>query len=121
MRGGVDKTLFIKKNHHNILVAQIYVDDIVFGSTDDSLTNEFSACMSSEFQMSMVGELSYFLGFQIKQLEIEIFISQSKYAKRLVKKFGLESSKHSTTPMSTTTKLSKHESEKDVDQTFFVV
>ena len=100
-------------------MAQIYVDDIVFGSTNDLLTNDFAKCMSSEFQMSMVGELSYVLGLQIKQMETEIFISQSKYAKGLVKKFGLESSKHSTTPMSTTTKLSKDESGKDVDQTLF--
>ena len=100
-------------------MTQIYVDDIVFDSTSDLLTNEFAKCKSSKFQMSMVGELSYFSGLQIKQVDTEIFISQSKYAKGLVKKFGLESLKYSTTPMGTTTKLSKDESGKEVDQTLF--
>ena len=61
--------------------------------------------MNTEFKMSIVGELTFFLGFHIRQLKDGIFFSQSKYARELVKKFGLESSKHSRTPMSTTTKL----------------
>ena len=73
------------------LVAQIYVDDIVFGSASSECALDFAKEMKSEFEMSMVGELTYFLGFQVKQLKDGIFLSQSKYANELVKKFGLES------------------------------
>ena len=69
--------------------------------------------------MSMVGELTFFLGLHIRQLKDKIFLSQSKYAKELVKKFGLESSKHSRTPMSTTTKLCKDASRKNVEKSFY--
>jgi hypothetical protein len=61
----------------DLLVCQIYVDDIIFGSTNKSFCNEFSKIMTDRFEMSMVGELKYFLGFQIKQLEDDMFISQS--------------------------------------------
>ena len=75
--------------------------------------------MKSEFEMSMVGELTFFLGLQVRQLEDGMFISQSKYARDLVKKFDLDSAKHARTPMSTTTKLSKDTSGKDVEQTLY--
>ena len=82
-RGSVDKTLFIQKTNDSILIAQIYVDDIVFGSTCNSFTEEFANLMKSEFEMSMVGELNFFLGLQVKQLTDGMFISQTKYAKDL--------------------------------------
>ncbi|RVW13106.1 putative mitochondrial protein [Vitis vinifera] len=75
--------------------------------------------MKIEFEMSMMGELTFFLGLQIMQLKDGIFLSQSKYAREVVKKFGLESSKHFKTPMSTTTKLSKEASGKDVAQKLY--
>ncbi|KAK0579444.1 hypothetical protein LWI29_021263 [Acer saccharum] len=75
--------------------------------------------MSLEFEMSLVGELSYFLGLQIRQMHDGIFITQAKYAKNLVKKFGLEKAKHCDTPMSTTLKLSKDASGKSVEQTLY--
>ncbi|KAK4843891.1 hypothetical protein QYF36_013979 [Acer negundo] len=75
--------------------------------------------MSHEFEMSMVGELNYFLGLQIKQMHYGIFIYQAKYAKSLVKKFGLENAKNCDTPMSTTLKLSKDASGKDVEQSLY--
>ena len=75
--------------------------------------------MKTEFEMSIVGELTFFLGLQIRQLKDEIFLSQSKYARELVKKFGLESTKHSRAPMSTTTKLSNDASRKDVEQKLY--
>ncbi|RVW20081.1 Retrovirus-related Pol polyprotein from transposon RE1, partial [Vitis vinifera] len=112
MRGGADRTLFIRRNDEVFLVAQIYVDDIVFGSTSSECALDFAKEMKSEFEMSMVGELTYFLGFQVKQLKDGIFLSQSKYARELVKKFGLESTKHFRTPMPTNLKLSKDESGK---------
>ena len=61
-RGKVDTTLFIKKKDNDILLVQIYVDDIIFGSTNESLCKEFSIDMQNEFEMSMMGELNYFLG-----------------------------------------------------------
>ncbi|KAJ9697391.1 hypothetical protein PVL29_009282 [Vitis rotundifolia] len=119
MRGGADRTLFIRRNDEVFLVAQIYVDDIVFGFTSSECALDFSKEVKNEFEMSMVGELTYFLGFQVKQLKDEIFLSQSKYARELVKKFGLQSTKHFRTPMSTNLKLSKDESGKRVEETLY--
>ncbi|KAK0578805.1 hypothetical protein LWI29_016460 [Acer saccharum] len=118
-RGSVDKTLFIKRDNDELFIAQIYVDDIVFGSTNNTKVQQFVDVMSLEFEMSLVGELSYFLGLQIRQMHDEIFITQAKYAKNLVKKFGLEKAKHCDTPMSTTLKLSKDASGKSVEQTLY--
>ncbi|KAL6312376.1 hypothetical protein AAG906_008048 [Vitis piasezkii] len=117
--GGVDKTLFINRSNYELLVVQIYVDDIVFGVTSSGLALSFAKEMKTKFEMSMVSELSFFLGLQIRQLKDGIFISQSKYARELVKKFGLESSKHSRTPTGTTAKLSKDASRKDVEQKLY--
>ncbi|KAK0570666.1 hypothetical protein LWI29_005733 [Acer saccharum] len=111
--------LFIKKNNDELFIAQIYVDDIVFGSINNTKVQQFVDVMSQEFEMSLVGELSYFLGLQIKQLNDEILITQAEYAKNLVKKFGLENAKHCDTPISTTFKLSKDASEKSVEQTLY--
>lgn len=83
-RGSVDKTLFIYASESDILIVQIYVDYIVFGSTRKDLVTKFVKTMTKEFEMSMVGELSYFLGLQITQSDEGIFISQSTYAKNLI-------------------------------------
>ncbi|GKB02785.1 putative ribonuclease H-like domain-containing protein, partial [Tanacetum coccineum] len=66
-RGTIDKTLFIKKDKHDIILVQVYVDDIIFGSTKKSWCDEFEALMKSKFQMSSMGELTFFLGLQVKQ------------------------------------------------------
>jgi hypothetical protein len=89
-RGINDTTLFTKNRDNELLLVQIYVDDIIFGSTNATLAEEFSILMSSEFEMSMMGELNFFLGLQIKQIPEETFINQEKYAKELIKKFGVE-------------------------------
>jgi hypothetical protein len=89
-RGQTDRTLFIRQQGTHKLIAQIYVDDIIFGATLDSLAHEFSDEMKQELEMSMIGELNYFLGLQVKQTAEGIFISQSKYARDLVKHFGLD-------------------------------
>ena len=88
-----------------MIVTQVYVDDIIFGSTNDKLAHDFSKLMQTEFEMSMIGELTHFLGLQIRQQDSGIFLSQSKYAKNLVKKFGLESTSSVRTPMSPNVKL----------------
>ena len=74
-RGNVDTILFLKKKDDDLLVAQIYVDDIIFGATNDSLCHEFVELIKREFEMSMMIELSFFLGFQIRQEKEEIFIN----------------------------------------------
>ncbi|GJW32149.1 putative ribonuclease H-like domain-containing protein [Tanacetum coccineum] len=63
----IDKTLFLKKNKNDIILVQVYVDDIIFGSTKKSWCDEFEALMKSRFQMSSMGELTFFLGLQVKQ------------------------------------------------------
>jgi hypothetical protein len=114
-RGKNDLTLFTRTKNCDLLIVQIYVDDIIFGSTNENMCIEFSKIMQEEFEMSMMGELNYFLGLQIKQTKNEIFFNQSKYIKDLLKKFGIEKSKIYATPMSSTTKLEKEENGKNVD------
>ena len=80
-RGMIDKTLFIKKSNFEIILVQIYVDDIIFGSTKDSWCEEFMAAMQGEFEMSMLGEFSFFLRLHVKQSKDGIFLCQSKYCK----------------------------------------
>ena len=100
---------------HDILLVQIYVEDIIFCATNDSLCKELSNDMQSEFEMSMMGELNFFLGIQIKQTKNGIFISQAKYFKELVKKFAMENAKQMATPMSIACYLDKDEAGQSVD------
>ncbi|GJZ65747.1 retrovirus-related pol polyprotein from transposon TNT 1-94 [Tanacetum coccineum] len=116
-RGMIDNTLFTKKKSSNLIIVQIYVDDIIFGSTCQDMCDEFAKIMHDEFEMSMMGELNFFLGLQIKQMEDGIFFNQSKYIKEMLKKFGLEDSKPMKTPMSSDTKLTKDEECESVDST----
>ncbi|GJW86005.1 putative ribonuclease H-like domain-containing protein [Tanacetum coccineum] len=88
-RGTIDKTLFIRRNKKDIMLVQVYVDDIIFGSTNKSWCDEFEALMQSRFQMSSMGELTFFLGLQVKQNKGGIFISQDKYVAEILKKFDL--------------------------------
>ena len=118
-RGNVDKTLFLKRKDKDLLVVQIYVDDIIFGATNDSLCQEFAKLMQGEFEMSMMGELNFFLGLQIKQCKEGIFINQTKYTRELLKKFGMETMKPLGTPMSPSCKLDKDEEGKKVDQKYY--
>ena len=118
-REGADRTLFINRSNDELLIAQIYVDDIVFGATSNDLALSFAKEMKTEFKISMVDELSFFLGLQIRQLKDGIFLSLSKYARKVVKKFDLQSSKHCKTPMSTTTKLSKDAARKNVEKKLY--
>ncbi|KAJ1704622.1 hypothetical protein LUZ63_004403 [Rhynchospora breviuscula] len=119
IRGKMDTTLFTKKKDDHLLLVQIYVDDIIFGSTNATLAQEFSSLMSSEFEMSMMGELNFFLGLQIKQLQDGIFISQTKYAKELIKKFGVEDSKSLDTPMGKSANIDADEKGKPMDITLY--
>jgi hypothetical protein len=100
----------------DILIVQVYVDDIVFGGLSNSLVSRFAEDMSREFEMSMMGELQFFLGLQIKQSKEGTFVHQAKYTKDIVRKFKIENSKAMTTPMSTTTTLDADEEGEHVDQ-----
>nr|GEY62173.1 copia protein [Tanacetum cinerariifolium] len=113
----VDNTLFIKKLKSHPIIVQIYVDDIISGSMCQSLCDDFAKIMHDEFEMSMMGELNFFLGLQIKQIEDGIFFNQSKYNKEMLKKFGLEDSKPTKTPISREIKLTKDDESDSVDST----
>ncbi|GJV96138.1 putative ribonuclease H-like domain-containing protein [Tanacetum coccineum] len=116
-RGTIDKTLFIKRDKKDIMLVQVYVDDIIFGSTNKSWCDEFEALMKSRFQMSSMGELTFFLGLQVKQNKGGIFISQDKYVAEILKKFDLVNVKAAITPMETKVPLTKDEEAIDVDVT----
>jgi len=105
-RRQADRTLFIINQGKHKLIAQIYVDDIIFGATLDSQAHEFSKEMKQEFEISMIGKLNYFLGLQVEQTSEGIFISQSKYAKDMAKRFGLDGKSHAHTLISTSVKIS---------------
>jgi hypothetical protein len=114
--GKADSTLFTRKMGKDLFVCKIYVDDSIFGSTNKSFCNEFSKIMTDRFEMFMMGELKYFLGFQIKQLEDGMFISQTKYTSDLVKKFGMDKAKPVKTPVGTNGNLDLDMDGKSVDQ-----
>ena len=102
-----------------MIVAQVYVDYIIFGLTKDELAHSFSKLMQAKFKMSMIGELNHFLGLQIHQQELGIFISQSKYAIILVKKFGLEYASSVRTLISQNVKLTIDLLGKSVDSSLY--
>ncbi|GJR31751.1 putative ribonuclease H-like domain-containing protein [Tanacetum coccineum] len=114
-RGQIDKTLFIKRVKSNILFVQVYVDDIIFRSTKKELCNKFEKLMHKKFQMSSMGELTFFLGLQVTQKDDRIFISQDKYVDEILKKFGFTTVKTASTPMETSKPLIKDEEAEDTD------
>ncbi|KAJ9566512.1 hypothetical protein OSB04_002478 [Centaurea solstitialis] len=115
----IDSTLFLKKYPKHILLVQIYVDDIIFGSTNPKLCEKFELLMKSEYKMSMMGELTFFLGLQIKQSEKGIFINQGKYVHEMLKKFDLTSCTPMKTPMAPPLSLDKDSKGKPVDVTLY--
>ncbi|GJX33456.1 retrovirus-related pol polyprotein from transposon TNT 1-94 [Tanacetum coccineum] len=115
-KGSIDPTLFITKHGEDILLVQIYVDDIIFGSTNPKLSKRFEKLMHNKFEMSMMGELKFFLGIQIHQSPRGIFINQAKYAQEILKKHGMTSCDSIGTPMATK-HLDANLSGTSVDQT----
>jgi hypothetical protein len=114
--GKADPTLFTKTCNGDLFVYQIYVDDIIFSSTNQKSCEEFSRVMMQKFEMSMMDELNYFLGFQVKQLKEGTFISQTKYTQDLLKRFGMKDTKPAKTPMGTDGHLDLNKKGKFVDQ-----
>eukprot|EP00253_Pinus_taeda_P032573 PITA_32573 len=92
-KGSVDSNLYIKIENDKLLILVVYVDDIIFGSNEQAMSQKFSLVMQKEFKMSLIGELTYFLGLQIQQNEGGIFLSQTNYLKQILKKYGMEDSK----------------------------
>ncbi|GKC35438.1 putative ribonuclease H-like domain-containing protein, partial [Tanacetum coccineum] len=107
--GRIDKTLFLKKHKRDIILVQVYVDDIIFGSTKKAWRDEFEALMKAEFEMSVVGELTFFLGLQVQQRPDGIFINQDRYVQEILKKFDLECVRTATTPYEAPKPKSKNE------------
>jgi hypothetical protein len=114
--GKADSTLFTRKVGNDLFVCQIYVDDIIFGSTNKGCCDEFSQTMVKRFEMSMMGELNFFLGFQVKQLKEGTFLCQTKYTHDILKKFNMENAKPIKTPMGTNGHLDLDIGGKSVDQ-----
>ncbi|WVZ80261.1 hypothetical protein U9M48_027753 [Paspalum notatum var. saurae] len=117
--GSVDKTLFLLNRGGDTLIIQIYVDDIIFGGSSHALVSSFAEQMSGEFEISLMGELQFFLGLQIKQGPEGTFVHQAKYTRDILKKFEMGDSKPMTTSMSTKTALDDDEDGEAVDQKEF--
>ncbi|GJS34762.1 retrovirus-related pol polyprotein from transposon TNT 1-94 [Tanacetum coccineum] len=116
-KGVVDPMLFTRKTSKHILLVQIYVDDIIFASTDPKACDIFSKEMNSKFQMSMMGQMSFFLGLQVSQSPGGIFINQSKYALEILTKYRMDTSNHVETPMVDRSKLDEDPLGISIDQT----
>nr|GEU74770.1 hypothetical protein [Tanacetum cinerariifolium] len=118
-KGTVDPTLFVRTEGEDILLVQIYVDDIIFSSTKPDLCESFFKIMCSKFKMSMMGKLSFFLGIQISQSPRGIFLNQSKYAIEFLKKYGMETREPADTPMVKKSKLDEDPQGKAIDLTCY--
>ncbi|GKB21867.1 retrovirus-related pol polyprotein from transposon TNT 1-94 [Tanacetum coccineum] len=113
----IDPTLFTIRYGEDILLVQIYVDDIIFGSTNPKFSKRFEKLMHKRFEMSLMGEMKFFLGLQVHQSPRGIFINQAKYALEILKKHGMDKCDSVGTPMGTKPKLDADLSGKLVDQT----
>ncbi|GJW67359.1 retrovirus-related pol polyprotein from transposon TNT 1-94 [Tanacetum coccineum] len=118
-KGSVDPTLFIRREGKELLLVQIYVDDIIFAASTPELCDLFAKIMCSKFKMSMMGKISFFLGLQISQSPRGIFINQSKYALESLKKYGFESCDPVDTPMVEKSKLDEDKEGKAVDPSHY--
>nr|GEW74687.1 hypothetical protein [Tanacetum cinerariifolium] len=112
--GKIDQ-MFIKKQNGDILQVQVYVDDIIFRSTNKDLCKAFEKLMKDKFQTSSMGEHTFFLGLQVKQKDNGIFIGKDKYVAEILRKFGLTDGKSASTPINTEKPLLKDPDGEDVD------
>ncbi|GJW47083.1 retrovirus-related pol polyprotein from transposon TNT 1-94 [Tanacetum coccineum] len=116
-KGIINPTLFMIRYGEDILLMQIYVDDIIFGSTNPKFSKRFEKLMHSRFEMSLMGEMKFFLGLQMNQSPQGIFINQAKYSLEILKKHGMDKGESVGTPMATKPKLDADLSGKLIDQT----
>ncbi|GJR13786.1 retrovirus-related pol polyprotein from transposon TNT 1-94 [Tanacetum coccineum] len=115
----VDPTLFTRQAGNDLLLVQIYVDYIIFAFTNTAMCNEFANQMTAKFKMSMMGQMSFFLGLQISQSPRGIFINQSKYAYEIVKKYCMLTSDSVNTPMIEKSKLDEDLQGNPIDATLY--
>ena len=115
-KGSADSNIYINVVNDKLLILVVYVDDIIFGSNEEAMSQRFALVMQKEFEMSFLGELTYFLGLQIQQNEGGIFLSQTKYLKQILKKYGMEEAKPVCTPMVTGCNLSANDESVAVHQ-----
>nr|GEY01551.1 copia protein [Tanacetum cinerariifolium] len=118
-KGSVDPTLFIRRNGNDLLLVQIYVDDIIFAASTPKLCDLFAKLMCSKFKLSMMGKISFFLGLQISQSPRGIFINQSNYALESLKKYSFESCDPVDTPMVEKSKLDEDKEGKAIDPSYY--
>jgi hypothetical protein len=116
--GKANSTLFTRKVNE-LFVCQIYVDDIIFGSTNEKFCEEFSRVMKNRFEMSIIGELKFFLRFQVKQLREGTFLCQTKYTQDMWKKFGMAKAKTIKNPMASNGHLDLNEEGKSIDKKLY--
>nr|GEX05267.1 retrovirus-related Pol polyprotein from transposon TNT 1-94 [Tanacetum cinerariifolium] len=116
-KGTIDPTLFIRRFQDDILVVQVYVDDIIFGYSHPRYIQLFSDLMKSRFKMSMMGEMTFFLGLQVNQSSCGVFVNQSKYVLEILNKYGMESCDPIDTPMEIKDKLDLDQNGTPVDAT----
>ncbi|GJZ20515.1 retrovirus-related pol polyprotein from transposon TNT 1-94 [Tanacetum coccineum] len=116
-KGTIDPTLFIRRFDEDILVVQVYVDDIIFGSTHPRYTQLFFDLMKSRFEMSMMREMTFFFGLQVNQSPCGIFINQSNYVLEILKKYGMKTCDPVGTPMEIKDKLDLDQNGTLVDAT----
>jgi hypothetical protein len=114
--GQIDPTLFTKRVNGEVFVYQQYVDDVIFGSTNKDFNDEFSKLTTNRFEMSMMGEMKFFLSFEIKHLNEGTFINQSKYVQDMLKRLKMKELNGAATPMATKCHLELDPNGKDVDQ-----
>lgn len=114
-----EPTLYIKENKGMILIVVLYVDDLLFLGSNEEIVNNFKKEMKEEFEMTDLGLLRYFLGIEVQQLEHGIFISQSKYATNILKRFQMETCKSTPTPVAMGIKLRKEDWTKSVNPTLY--
>ena len=98
------------------MIVVVYVDDIIFGINEESMSQKFASVMQQEFEMSLLGELAFFLGLQVQQAIDGIFLSQAKYLKQILKKYGMEDCKPVSTPMVIGCNLSSHDDSPTMNQ-----
>lgn len=115
-KGSTNSNLYIKIDKDKLLVVVVYVDDIIFGSNIDWMSQGFATAMQKEFEMFLLGELTFFLGLQVHQTNDDIFLSQTKYLKDILRKFGMEDYRLVSTPMVTRCNLSKDDDSPVVNQ-----
>ncbi|KAL4584141.1 hypothetical protein LXL04_008731 [Taraxacum kok-saghyz] len=118
-RGTIDQTLFIKRENKDLIIVQIYVDDIIFGSTSETMCKDFEVVMKKRFEMSSLGEMTMFLGIQVKQDSNGILLHQGKYVTDMLEKFGYQDSKEASTPMAERPLLNSDPDGSPINQTLY--